>query len=163
MIANLNTLKAKIDADTDLATLKTDRQAIYTQYRVYMLFMPQLRIYVAADRIDDTADLMTQVATKLGTRITGNSALQTTLTDANAKIADAKIQAQAAIDAIKNLEADNGNDGIMSSNKQALLNAKSHIMKAVADLQNARKDFATIVSSLKGASASTSPAPTATP
>ncbi len=165
MIANLNTLKTKIDGDTDITTLRADQKSIFDQYRIYMLFMPQLRIYVAADRIDDTADLMTTVAGKLATRINGNTTLQTTLNDANAKIADAKTQAQNAINAIKRLTPDGGNDGIASSNKQALLSAKNFLMAATTDLQTARHDFATIIAALKEAKASpsASPTPTATP
>ncbi len=160
MIANLNTLKTKIDGDTDLTTLRADQKSIFDQYRIYMLFMPQLRIYVAADRINDTADLMSKVATKIQGRINGNATLQGTLDDANAKIADAKVQAQNAINAIKGLTPDGGNDGIASSNKQALLSAKNFLMAATTDLQTARHDFVTIVSSLKE---SKSPTPTATP
>src|SRR5258708_36703174 len=125
-----------------------------------MLFMPQLRIYVAADRIDDTADLMTKVSTKLAGRINGNATLQTSLGDENAKIADAKVQAQNAINAIKGVTADGGNDGIAASNKQALLRAKNFLMAATTDLQTARHDFVTIVAALKE---SKSPTPTATP
>ncbi|SRR5258708_2760585 len=159
MVSNLNSLKTKIDSDTDILTLRADQKSIFDQYRIYMLFMPQLRIYVAADHIDDTADLMTQVSIKLQTRINGNTSLQNTLNDANAKIADAKSQAQNAINAIKGLAPDAGNDGIMSTNKQALLNAKSMLMTAVMSLQGARHDFANIISSLK----EVSPTPIATP
>lgn len=160
MISDLNSLKAKIDGDSDVTTLIADRKSIFDQYRIYMLFMPQLRIYVAADRINDTATLMTQVSTKLQSRINGNASLQAILTDANSKIADAQTQAQNAINIIKGLQPDGGNDGIASSNKQALLSAKNMIMAAVTDLQNARKDFATIISSLKSSS---TPLPTPTP
>ena len=160
MVANLTALKTKIDADTDLATLRTDQKSIFDQYRIYMLFMPQLRIYVAADRINDTADLMTQVASKLQTRINGNTTLQATLDDANAKIADAKAQATNAINAISGLTPDSGNEGIASSNKQALLSAKDMIMAATTDLQTARHDFVSIVTTLKE---SKSPTPISTP
>lgn len=163
MIASLNSLKTKIDADTDLTTLRTDRQDIFTQYRIYMLFMPQLRIYVAADRIDDTVTLMQQVLTKLDRRAT-TSTEQNELTDAQNKLTDAQNQAQNAINAIKNLQPDQGNNGVASSNKQALLTAKGYIMTAISDLQTARHDFATVISQIKGVgSPNPSPSPTSTP
>ncbi len=156
MIANLTSLKGKIDADTDLATLKVDWQSIFGQYRIYMLFMPQLRIYVAADRINDTVDLMNQVFTKLQTRVSDakskgkdTAALESELSDAQVKLNDAKTQAQNAINSIKGLVPDGGNNGIQSSNKQALLSAKNMIMTAVTDLQAARKDFVNVRNGLK--------------
>lgn len=160
MIANLNILKTKIDADTDIATLRIDWKSIFDQYRVYMLFMPQLRIYVAADRINDTTNLMMQVSAKLQGRINGNAAWQSTLNDANSKITDAETQAQNAINATKGLQPDQGNNAIASSNKQALLSAKGMIMTAITDLQTARTDFVTIINALK---VSKSASPSATP
>src|ERR1035437_2225976 len=38
-INSLNTLKTKIDADTDLVTLRTDVASIIQSYRVYALFL----------------------------------------------------------------------------------------------------------------------------
>src|SRR5260370_39951459 len=40
-ITNLNNLKAKIAADTDLPTLRIDVQSIVQSYTIYALFMPQ--------------------------------------------------------------------------------------------------------------------------
>jgi DNA-binding transcriptional regulator GbsR (MarR family) len=158
MITSLNKLKIKINADTDLTTLRADQKSIFDQYRIYMLFMPQLRIYVAADRIDDTVTLMSQVLTKLQARATTDTQ-KSELTDAQNKLNDAKLQADNAINAIKNLQPDQGNDGMMSSNKQALLTAKDMIKLAMSDLQAARHDFELIRKSLPSPSAS----PTATP
>lgn len=155
MISELNTLKAKIDANTDLATLKTDRQSIFTQYRIYMLFMPQLRIFVAADRVDDSVDLIEQVITKFQAVVTTDTQ-KGLLSDAQGKLDDAKKQAQSAIDAVKNLKPDGGNDGIASTNKQALLSAKNFLMAALSDLQASRLDLTKVRSSLKGSSSPTS-------
>ena len=49
-ISNLTALNTKIQADTDLTTLKTDIQSITEDYRIFMLVIPQGRIEVAADK-----------------------------------------------------------------------------------------------------------------
>src|SRR5258708_1750371 len=48
-INTLTALKAKIDADTDSATLKSDVQSITGSYRVFALVLPQGRIAAFAD------------------------------------------------------------------------------------------------------------------
>src|SRR5260221_6677463 len=40
-ISALNSLKAKIASDTDIATLRTDVQSIVKSYRIYALFIPK--------------------------------------------------------------------------------------------------------------------------
>lgn len=151
-ITNLTNLKAKIDADTDLATLQTDVKSIVLSYRVYALFMPQLHILAAADRILEYTDKFTAFATKLQSRITQAqsqgkdvSSLQAALTDMEAKIADAKTQANNAIAEVTPLTPD-GYPG----NKSTLLDARSKIKAALTDLQGARQDAMTIINGLKG-------------
>src|SRR6185436_1872535 len=51
-ITTLTNLKAKIDADTDLATLKADIQSITKAYRIYRLVLPRIHIDGASDRMD---------------------------------------------------------------------------------------------------------------
>src|SRR2546428_166016 len=42
--SGLTALKAKIDADTDLTTLRNDLRTIVTGYRVYVLLEPKVRL-----------------------------------------------------------------------------------------------------------------------
>ncbi|HWC57730.1 MAG TPA: hypothetical protein VG621_02170 [Candidatus Paceibacterota bacterium] len=156
-ISMLDTLKAKIAADTDAATLKADVASITKAYRIFILVMPQGRIAAAADRISTTADLMTQLGAKLQTRMSDAAnaghditALQSTYSDYMAKIADAKAQATTATNLTANLTPDNGDATVAASNKTALTNARSAIKTAVSDLQKARTDATTIVKTLKG-------------
>jgi predicted nucleic acid-binding Zn-ribbon protein len=159
MISNLNSLKAKIDGDTDVQTIRKDRQDIFTQYRIYMLFMPQLRIYVAADRILDTKDLMQKVLDKLNPLATTDSQ-KSLLKDAQDKLNDASAKAQDAINAVKDLKPDEGNQGIASSNRQALMNAKNLLMQGMSDLQSARNDLVQVKNTLRP---KTPPSPSPTP
>ena len=113
----MTTLKAKINADTDLATLRVDVQSITKAYRIYMLVIPQGRIMAAADRAMTLADTANTLGAKLEARIAaaktaGNdvSAEEATYADFQTKIADAQTQAAAATSEVATLTPDNGND-----------------------------------------------------
>lgn len=141
-ISNLNALKTKIAGDTDIATLRTDVQSIVKSYRIYALFIPKIYIIVNADRLVDIADEMTQIAGKLQARIdaakvAGNDTteMQNLLSDYNAKIADAKTQAQNAINLVMPLIPDG-----FPGNKTTLQSARTTLQTARADLRDARKD-----------------------
>ena len=155
-LTSLATLKAKIAADTDLATLKTDTQSITKSYRVYMLVMPSIRIIAAADRVVHIVGDMSALGTKLSARITlaateGNDVTKLTLalTDFNAKLVSAKTQAQAAVTGIGGLTPDNGDKTKMEANKAALKAAREKLKLAETDLKAARADVKTIIEGLK--------------
>lgn len=150
-IANLKTLETKIDADTDLPTLKTDVQSIVTSYRVFALFIPQIQMIGAADRILNVADMMNDLAAKLAKRINdaknaGHSAanLQTILTDMQNKIADAKTQANNVISSVAGLTPA-GYPG----NKSTLQSARAMLQTARQDLVAAGQDAKQIIQGLR--------------
>ncbi len=156
-ITNLETLKAKINADTDLATLKADVQTITKSYRIYALIMPQIAILAHADRVLTLGDMMTALAAKLQTRIadaksagTDVTFAQTKLEDLNAKIADAKAQAQASMALVASLMPDNGDRTKMQSNIKALQDARTKLKVGQTALETARKDAVAIAKIVKG-------------
>lgn len=165
-ISSLNALKLKIAADTDASTTRADLQSIAKSYRIFALIMPKAAIMAAADRSLELSDTMATVGTKLQTRIaTAQSqgkdvaAVNTLLSDYNAKIADAKVQATAAVNEVSALVPDNGVKAVMDSNNAALKDARKKIQAAHADLVAARKDAEQITKALR---AFGKPAPTAT-
>lgn len=154
-VSEMTTLKAKIDADTDAATLKTDVQSITKSYRIYLLVLPQGRITAAADRVMDIVGLFNDLSAKLQLRITeaqtagqNVTALNASLSDMNAKTSDANIQAEAAVNEIINLQPDNGVQATFQSNLAALKDARAKIKVAAADLKTARQDAGSIVKAL---------------
>src|SRR5579872_967763 len=158
----MTALKTKIDADTDNITLKADIQSITKSYRIYVLVLPQGRITAAADRIMTIAGLFGDLSAKLQTRITAAqtagqnvTALNVSLSDMNAKTADANIQAQAAVSEISSLTPDNGNQSVYQSNQTALSDARAKIKTAIADLKTARQDAGSIIKALVAIKAST--------
>ena len=149
-IDNLTALQAKIKADTDLETLKTDVQSIVTSYRIYALFMPKIAILAMAERLDAAVDQMTDLTTKLQTRIEAAKsagkevgALQSTVIAMQKKIADAKTQEQNAINVVLPLTPD-GYPG----NKSTLQDARKMLQKGHQDLVEARKDSKDIIKGL---------------
>lgn len=156
-ITALTNLQSTIDSDTTGSTLKVEIQSITKSYRVFALILPQGAISAAADRVQTIAGLMTTLSNKLSARLassTGDtSASAAALADANAKIADAQLQATASIGHISALQPDNGDKTVMASNTAALKLGRADIKVAQQDLIAARKDFGTVMSSL-GVSAS---------
>ena len=151
-VTALTALKAKIAADTDVATVKEDMKSITKAHRVYAVSMPKAAITAAADRIMHIVAQMEVFSAKLSARITASSSAEVTaaMSDYNAKIADAKVQALAAVSLVATLQADNGDATIAAANATALKNAKAKIDLAQADLKAARKDIGIILKAIKG-------------
>lgn len=150
-ITALTALKTKIDADTDVATLKTDATAIYSDYRVYAVFLPQIHEIISTDIIKITATNLTTIAGKLSERIqemqsSGKSAadLQGFLTDMQAKIADAQAQGTAAFNEIVSLTP-----GSYPGSSSILKDARTKIKTATSDLKAAFVDAKLIRAGLK--------------
>jgi uncharacterized small protein (DUF1192 family) len=155
-IAQLTSLKGTITTDAT-TTLKGDVNSITKSFRVYALVMPRAAITAAADRIMTVAGQMDALSVKITARITAAqtagtdvSAAQTAFADFTAKVADAKVQAQAAVSGTANLTPDNGDATIAASNTAALKAAKAKIDAAQADLTAARKDLGTIITAIRG-------------
>lgn len=179
-VITLTNLKAKIAADTDNETVRTDMQSITKAYRIYALVMPRIAILAAADRATVISDALTVLSQKLADRMSaaqtaGNNitSSQSVLSDMNTKIADAKTQVDSARQQIASLVPDNGDQAMFDANKLALKAAHEKIKTAKKDLETARKDAQTIAKTLKSfakpspsgsssPSASTSPSPTPT-
>ena len=169
-IASLTALETKIASDS-AADLKTDMLSITQGTRVYMLLLPQLRILAAGDRAQTVADMFTSLDTKIQTRITtattagdNVSAVVTAEGDMTAKVADANVQASAAISAVSGLTPDNGNQTVINSNDTAIKTARADLKVSETDLKAAQADLKTITADLKAfgdvsasASASTGP------
>jgi len=156
-VTALTNLKAKIDAETVAANVKTDLQSITKDYRIYLLVLPQVRIAAAADRVETIISDVQTLAPKLQARITASQSAGKDVTSANsayadmqAKIADANTQATAAVNETASLMPDQGNASVEASNKAALKDASAKLKTATADLKAARADIATILKVVKG-------------
>lgn len=150
-IESLKLLNSKIQTDTDIVTLRTDIKSIVTSYRIYLLYLPQTQIIIAADALLTTADTLTELTTKLQSRINETkskgedvSTLETTLAEMQAKISEAKTQANNAIDAVSILKPTD-----YPGNKPELQSARTMLQTAHKDLITAKQDAQKIVVELK--------------
>lgn len=141
-INSLNELQAKINADTDLATLRTDVKSIVNGYYIFAYFRVKVSLYVAAARLTATADILNTVYTKLETRIskeegkgTDVASLKTLLSDMQAKITDAKAQYDAAIALLNTLDVSG-----FPKNKSSFIEIRSKLKTGANDLKAAYQD-----------------------
>ena len=156
-IAKLQALKAQVQSDTSATTLKDDMESLNQGLRIFAVVEPKARIAASASRINAVVIQMTAFSAKLQTRMdtanadgTDTSAAVTALADLNVKIADAKVQADAAVALTANLAPDNGDATVRATNLQALKDAKAKLVLAQKDLADARHDAATIRGVVKG-------------
>ncbi len=165
-IAALTALKAKIAADTDSDTLRTDIKSIAPSYRIFMLIIPQGHIVAAADREVTIINILAGIGAKLEARLQAAqtagadiTALTVVLNDMAAKLNSAQKHAEAALSGSATLTPDDGDKTKMASNEAALKAARKEIQAAQQDLVAARKDTETIIKALRtlnvGTSAST--------
>jgi hypothetical protein len=154
-ITALASLKAKIDADADINTLKTDIKSITESYRIYMLVIPQGHVVATADAAVSAWNLLNSLAGKLDARIAAAQAAGTDvsaetklMTDMKAKMADAQVQAQASVSAVATLTPDNGDKTVMQANKTALAKARAALKAGREDLKAARQDAQKVVTAL---------------
>lgn len=150
-ISSLTSLKAKLDANTDLATAKADAQSIFSSYRVYALIVPKVQLVKTADDQQVAEGKLTDLASKLQTRITtaqnggkDTASLQSKLNDMTSKINAAQTISNGVESSVINLQPGdyNSNHNILSGNRDKLKTAQS-------DIQAATNDAKAIVSGLK--------------
>lgn len=155
VITTLTSLKTKIATDTSTSTISVDMKSITEANRVYALVIPKINVMAAADRVGTIYDMLSIIAGKIQVRLSQStstpdaSSLQSDLSDMNAKLADAKTQAQNAINAVASLQPDNGDKTVMQSNTTALKAGRTDIQNATKDLTAARKDAQTIIQALR--------------
>ena len=67
--SGLTSLKAQIDAETSLAALKTEVRKIATDYRVYLLVVPQVNLVSGADTVGAAKPIFDKISANLTARI----------------------------------------------------------------------------------------------
>jgi hypothetical protein len=149
--SGLTTLKGKIEADADAATLKQDCQSIYDGYRVYALRAPQAHLVIADDaevygigRLNAVVPKLTDAIAKAKAAGKDTTAAEASLADMQAKLADASTQASGVADSVIGYgPADwNGNHGLLDP-------ARGKIRAAHTDLKAAAADAKAIVKALQ--------------
>ena len=158
-VDGLTTLLAKIDADTDLITLRTDVKSIVNGYYIFAFFRVKINLLVAAESLSVTTENLNLVYAKLLVRVTDQKnqgkdtvSLETALTDMLAKINDSKTQYQAAETELNTLAAQS-----YPGNKTSLNDARSKIKLGAQDLKTAHLDGEKVRQGLRDVSGNLKP------
>jgi len=150
-VASLTALENKLVADTDLATARTDVQSIVTDYRVYVLMLPKVRLVASTDRFDVVEDKLATLNDTLQTKVNAAksagkdvTALQSSLDDMKAKTADATSKTSTLVAQLLALQPTDYN-----ANHAVLLTYRTSLTAALADVKAARDDAKSVIDGLK--------------
>jgi hypothetical protein len=166
-VTRLTSLKTTTGDDFDLKKLLQDERSALGSYSKYFLFMRKTRIIAGSDAVLSSVTRFTEISVKLAQKIqeaktNGQNVanLETLLADMNAKIADAKVKAQSAKDAVTPLKPED-----YPGNKPTLDAARASLKIAKEDIHTARKNAWQIYIALKNLTGTPTPTvtPTATP
>jgi len=150
-LTQLTASKEKITLDTDLTELQNDVKSVTQSYRIYALFMPKINILSTANKAELAAAKLDELSAKLATRIekaksedqeTGT--LETSLSEMNAKISDARANILNVQDTVILLKPE-GYPG----NKNDLMASRDLLQETHQILIDAQKDAKTITQELK--------------
>ena len=147
----LTTLRAKVVADTDLATLKADRVALTKSFKVFGFSVPTTNL---AGRVEAHFSMLAGLATTSAALVTDIqtaqnagkdvTAVRSTLTNLNAKLADANVQSNAAVAIVTPMI-----NGSAPVNQTALMDAYAKYKIALQDIKTVKSEAKTIIKQLK--------------
>ena len=142
--SGLVSLKAQIDAETSLDAIKAEIRKIPTDYRVYLLVVPQVNLVIGADGVQAAKTKFDDVSTKLTARIAAakaagkdTTAAQADLAAMNAAVAQAVNLAKPLPGALLPLTPAQWNAGTAGP---VIKNSRAALVQARGLLQSARKD-----------------------
>ncbi len=150
-LAGMNTVEAKIAADSTVATAAADYKTIFTTYRVYAVAIPQSRLAAAADRMTSTSiPKLTEAQSKLAAALAGPDASKST-PELQADLTDMSAQIAAATSALNGVAAQSlaVTPSAFNSNHAVLQPVRSAVKAAIADLKKAATDGKTILAAIK--------------
>ncbi|MGE0878157.1 MAG: hypothetical protein AB7L13_10860 [Acidimicrobiia bacterium] len=151
-VAGLGSLRAEIEAGTDPDAVKQDCAAVFTEYRVIALRIPQERLVGAVDRIQFAIDNSDARIAKLQAAIDKAASNGKDVTAANAsmdalkaKIADASADVDGLADSVLAYAPADWN-----ANHDLLVPARDKVKDAAGDLKAALDDAKSVIRSLRG-------------
>lgn len=93
VIAGLNLLKTKVDADTNVSDALADAKQIIANYKIFAMFVPKIRLTITIDNLQALAGKLQDLSSKLQTLIDNLKSegketinLQSLLDDINARL-----------------------------------------------------------------------------
>lgn len=151
--AGLRELRAEIHRDATLASLTEDLRRIATDFRVYVVVIPQVHLTNAADAVDAVGGHFDRFAEKAAGYIErakaaghDTSAAELALASMKAHVASAEDKVDGLADKVLDLTAADWNDG---SAKPVLDQARRDLRVARDELRAARVDAKAVVEALR--------------
>jgi hypothetical protein len=149
----LTSLETTLDHESSLASVQSDLMAIVKDYRVYLLFARQVTLVEGADAVVATQAHFTTLSGKLQNRINAaaakgknTSAASAQLADMNSAVSRAMTDVSGLSSALLLLTPTAYNAG---SAKSVLSHARNAILRARAQLLDARGDALRVVADLR--------------
>jgi hypothetical protein len=162
-ITGLQALDATIQSDTTVAAARSDCQKIVTQYRVYVLFEPQVHLTISTDRVGGAITKLQSISSTLATIVskisdpTEKATAQTALTDFNSKLSAVE-SSSSGLSSVLGLTPSG-----YPANKSTLLTLQSALLTIRGDLQAMRADVQTIRNAVEASPPSPGSSPSPTP
>ncbi len=149
MISNLQSLKTKIDGDTDLATARADRKSIVTSYHVFVTFEPQLRLLTIVNNLQSTTATIQALVPQLSQLSATFKSQGNDTTTIDAAIADISTQLT-AITTLLNTDASTLQSVVLTNNnyQATFTGVRQDLAKVRADFAQIRHDMTTILSGM---------------
>jgi hypothetical protein len=150
-VSGMNTVEAKIAADTTAATAAADFATIFTGYRVFAVAIPQARLASAADRLTSTTvPKLTDAQTKLAAALAGPDKAKSTPA-LLADLADMSSQVSAASTALNGVSAKAlaVTPADYNSNHAVMTPIRTSVETAITDLKKASADGKTVLAAIK--------------
>ena len=104
-VTGLTALKTTIDADTDLAKLRTDCRRVVSDYHVYALLVPRVELVRAAARVQAAAGTLKHLAGLLQARVDAAKARNFDVASAQGYVTDLGLKVDAATKAAAGVPA----------------------------------------------------------
>lgn len=147
-ITKINALEEEILATNDLAALKTKVKSIVTDFRIYVVILPQSHGLMAADRLQAYEQKLDELKAKTQTKVSelkdsgkDVASLESLLEQATAKLNETKTSIETAEAKFSSMQVSDvaGARTLKLEGKEALVLARDTLRRVRDDLQNVIK------------------------
>lgn len=161
-VDGLNTLKTKIDADTDVTTAKADAKTIITDYYIYRMFVPKIRLLLTIDNLQALSTKLAGTSTSIQNLINtlkgegkDTTAIQNLLNDMNLQLSTINTTLSSDKTKIESITTTSDFQPVLVGVRQDLAGVRNDFAKIRNDIAQMRSHFSGIRKSTN-----TTPAPT---
>ncbi|MCL4366318.1 hypothetical protein M1437_03770 [Patescibacteria group bacterium] len=146
-ITGLTQLKAKIDADTDITTVRADTRSIITNFRIHAIFEPKIRLLVTINHLSALQGRLSSLTPKLQTLINNLksqgkdvSKLQSLLDDINSNLSTINSKLSADKQTVLSISI-SSNPSVFAPVRQDLATVRGEFAQIRHDIGQMRVDF----------------------